>query len=166
MRSSNSGSPTSISTGMPALSSSPRRDSTMKPATPCSMTRPERLFGTIIVVLLALAGCSKDDPSDATRPAPATVTRGPMQITVTEGGSLASAKPVKIVNEMEGRATILFLVKEGSHVEKGDIVVKLDSADVRDKINDFEVKVEQESAALKQAEEKHAIQLNQNDSDV
>jgi HlyD family secretion protein len=121
---------------------------------------------TALAVLAALASCSKDDPAEGTRPALATVVRGPMQITVTEGGSLASAKPVKIVNEMEGRATILFLVKEGSHVSAGDVVVRLDSADVRDKINDFEVKVEQESAALKQAQEAHAIQLNQNESDV
>jgi HlyD family secretion protein len=96
----------------------------------------------------------------------ATVTRGAMHITVTEGGALASAKPVKIVNEMEGRATILWLVKEGSRVEKDDVVVKLDSADVRDKINDFEVKVEQEDAAWQQAKEKHAIQLDQNSSDI
>jgi HlyD family secretion protein len=133
----------------------------MKPAMPCS-----RLLSVAAALVILLPGCSQEDPADSNKPVLGVVDRGPMRITVTEGGALASARPVKIVNEMEGRATILFLVKEGSQVEKDQIVVKLDSADVRDKINDFEVKVEQEGAALKQAEEKHAIQLNQNESDV
>jgi HlyD family secretion protein len=138
----------------------------MKPAMPCSRPTPDRLRWVAFLAVAALGGCSNEDPANATKPALATVTKGPMQITVTEGGALASAKPVKIINEMEGRATILFLVKEGSQVKAGDVVVKLDSADVRDKINDFEVKVEQEAAALKQAQERHAIQLNQNESDI
>jgi HlyD family secretion protein len=138
----------------------------MKPATLCSRPTRERWLWAALIAVATLSSCSKDDPADSARPALATVVRGPMQVTVTEGGSLASARPVKIVNEMEGRATILFLVKEGSHVNAGDVVVRLDSADVRDKINDFEVRVEQETAALKQAEERHAIQLNQNESDI
>jgi HlyD family secretion protein len=138
----------------------------MRPVMPC-LRRPEYVgLAFAAALILALPGCSKSDPTDGAKPAMAAVTRGPMRITVTEGGALASAKPVKIVNEMEGRATILWLVKEGARVEKDDVVVKLDSADVRDKINDFEVKVEQETAALKQAEEKHLIQVEQNESDI
>jgi HlyD family secretion protein len=138
----------------------------MKRAMRCSARIPDPAAWLLIGLVAAFGGCSKDDPAEATQPVLGTVVRGPLQITVTEGGSLASATPVKIVNEMEGRATILFLVKEGTLVNKGDVVVKLDSAEVRDRINDFEVRVEQEDAAYKQAQEKHAIQLNQNDSDV
>jgi HlyD family secretion protein len=138
----------------------------MRPAMPCLRARDRAWIGAACLLILALPGCSKEDAGDANKPAMATVARGPLRITVTEGGALASARPVKIVNEMEGRATILWLVKEGARVEKDDVVVKLDSADVRDKINDFEVRVEQEAAAQKQAEEKLAIQLNQNESDV
>src|SRR5262249_44687147 len=136
----------------------------MKPAMPCS--RFPSLGAVAAALALLAGGCSQEDPADAAKPVLGTVARGPMRIMVTEGGALASARPVKIVNEMEGRATILYLVKEGSQVKEGDVVVRLDSADVRDKINDFEVKVEQEAAALKQAEEKHAIQLKPNDSDI
>jgi HlyD family secretion protein len=128
------------------------------------LRRPD--LAALVALAALLPGCSREDPTDVAKPATAAVARGALQITVTEGGALASAKPVKIVNEMEGRATIISLVKEGSQVKEGDVVVKLDSADVRDKINDYEVRVEQEDAALKQATEKHGIQLNQNDSDI
>ncbi len=118
------------------------------------------------LVALTIGGCGKSVSEESTKPATAAVTRGPMRISVAEGGSLASAKPVRVVNEMEGKATILWLVKEGSVVEKGQVVCKLDSADVRDQINKEQTSVENEDASLRQAREKHAIQLSQNESDI
>ena len=59
----------------------------------------------------------------------ATVKRGFVEITVVERGNLASKNAASIKSEIEGRATILSMVTEGTFVEAGDIVCELDTTD-------------------------------------
>ncbi|HYC77582.1 MAG TPA: efflux RND transporter periplasmic adaptor subunit, partial [Planctomycetota bacterium] len=113
----------------------------------------------------ALAGCGGKIEDAASRPATAAVSRGPMRITVTEGGSLASAKPVTVSSQMEGRATIIYLVPEGQAVKEGDVIVRLDAAELKEKVNRQEIEAEQSAASADAAKKAHEIQLSQNDSD-
>ena len=127
-----------------------------------------RLDRYLLLSLLLVAGSCGDDESDTAMssiPVKA-VAKGPMRVTVTAGGALASARPVRVVNEMEGKATILYLVPEGTLVNKSDVIVRLDSSSLRDSLNRQEVELESARTKVKTASEKHEIQLNKNESEV
>ena len=49
-----------------------------------------------------------------------TVSRGPLTISVTESGTIQNREQMIVKSEVEGRATILSLVEEGTFVKKGE----------------------------------------------
>ncbi len=60
-----------------------------------------------------------------------TVTRGPLRITVTEGGSLQSLNPTTVSSQVKGETKIVAVVPEGStvtpeDVAAGRVIVELD----------------------------------------
>src|SRR5688572_4035847 len=64
-----------------------------------------------------------------------TVKRGDFLISVVEGGTLQAVNEVVIRNEVEGTARIIYIVPEGNYVNKGDLLVELDSASAQDQVN-------------------------------
>lgn len=56
------------------------------------------------------------------------VQRGDMLITVTDDGNVESASNIDIKCEVEGGGTILWIVQDGSQVQAGDELVRLDTA--------------------------------------
>ncbi|MHC5065089.1 MAG: hypothetical protein ACYTG5_14075, partial [Planctomycetota bacterium] len=56
-----------------------------------------------------------------------TVKRGNLRITVNEDGELRAAKETRVRSLVEGSAQVIFLIPEGSYVEKGDRLVELDA---------------------------------------
>jgi RND family efflux transporter MFP subunit len=95
-----------------------------------------------------------------------------LDIVVVERGSLESGKNVDLVCEVEARTaqsaatTILQIVKEGSHVTKGELLVELDSASLKDQITQQKIKVEQAKASLTKANTELEITRSQNESDI
>lgn len=94
------------------------------------------------------------------------VKRGDFLISVVEGGTLQAVNEVIIRNEVEGTARIIYIVPEGSYVNKGDVLVELDSASAQDQVNNQLIAVEKAQFALIQAEEQLAIQQSVVDSEV
>jgi HlyD family secretion protein len=137
----------------------------MRPAT---LSLPRRNAATAVAAAccLWLASCGDKTAAEGTRPATAPVSQGPLRITVTEGGALASAKPVTIYSEMEGRSTIIYLIPEGTAVKQGDVLVRLDAADLKDKLNKQEIDVEQSLATADAAAKAHVIQVSENESEI
>lgn len=90
------------------------------------------------------------------------VLRGPLTITVVEGGLLQSGNPVTIRSTIEGRNAILEIVPEGTMVKKGDVVVVLDSAVLQDRLNLQDIDVEKARSELALAEEALGIQAMRN----
>lgn len=134
---------------------------------PVMLSSRPRNFGLGLILAIVVAGCGDASDETAVQSVPTkAVSRGPMRVTVTAGGALASARPVRVVNEMEGKATILYLVPEGTSVKEGDVIVRLDSSTLRDNLNRQEVDLETSRTKVKTAAEKHEIQLNKNDSDI
>src|SRR5262245_5156285 len=92
----------------------------------------------VILVMVALAvggvmlwqGRSPDTKQDVTLPYVAA--REKMRISVVESGQLKAAKSVDIYCEVKGGATILELVDEGTKVQKGDTLVRLDASNLED----------------------------------
>ena len=100
-----------------------------------------------------------------------TVRRGPMKITVLEGGNLEAMESQKIKSEVEGQTKILSIVQEGyvvtqEDVDKGKVLIDLDSKELEDHKIAEELDYQNAAANFTEAKEEFEIQANQNRSDV
>jgi len=99
------------------------------------------------------------------------VLRGDLIMSVTESGTIKARNAVEIKSQVERSATIVSLVPEGSYVtaedvDKGKILVELDSSGLRDNMNQQKITFNSAEADYTEARESLIIQKNQNDSDV
>jgi len=94
------------------------------------------------------------------------VRRGPLVISVTESGTIQNREEVEIKCEVEGRTAILTLIPEGTHVEPGDLLVELDSSELKERLAAQELKVINAEASYVRARENHAVVKSQGESDV
>ncbi|MEY2980506.1 MAG: hypothetical protein RL562_733 [Planctomycetota bacterium] len=111
--------------------------------------------------LLFLAACDagRDTPSAAGTAAADlySVARGPMRISIRESAELKAARETRIRSEVEGQATIIFLVPEGSVVEAGERVVELDVSEVAERRANQAITVERAYATLVDARQNMEI---------
>lgn len=118
-------------------------------------------LGVIGAVVSAMSGSDDLDHSPVFA-----VEQGPLTISVTESGTITAREQVVVKSQVEGRPTIIYLIKEGVRVEKGDLLVQLDSSGLESDLLDQEIKVQNAEAALIQAEEALAVAKNQALADV
>ncbi|MBL9089291.1 MAG: HlyD family efflux transporter periplasmic adaptor subunit, partial [Planctomycetia bacterium] len=100
-----------------------------------------------------------------------TVARGPLRITVTEGGSLQSLNPTTVSSQVKGETKIVAVVAEGTYltdedVAAGRVIVELDKSNLEEKLQRQVVTVSGAESDLAQGIEALKIQQNQNDSDL
>lgn len=120
----------------------------MKPTARFSVSaaRSGRSTTTIVITLLVivalavlggwqLLGGMNGDESSNQGVLTHTVTRSDMLITVTDDGTLESGANVEVKCEVAGGATILWIVPDGTVVEKGDKIVELDPAAITEQLN-------------------------------
>jgi len=122
----------------------------------------------IIVVgfgLLRLTIFRGDDASAINTPT-FTVKEGPLRISVTESGAIQAREQIILKSEVEGKTSIISLVDEGTKVEKGDLLIELDSSSLLDQKIDQQIKVQNADAAFVSARENLAVVKNQVQSDV
>lgn len=100
-----------------------------------------------------------------------TVARSDLPITVTERGNLESQQKTEIVCEVENigydrggnsGTQIIFIVPNGKSVKKGDLLVELDSAPLREILDNQVIATEQARAEQIQAKAKFENQNDQN----
>ncbi len=126
------------------------------------------------VLLLAGAGLwafRGEGARGDTRAATAMVTRGPLEVTITEAGSIESLNSVQVKSEVQGQTKILSIVEEGyqvtaDDVAEGMVLVELDATELIDRQTDLELEYQNARAAYTEAREQYEIQRNQNASDV
>lgn len=92
--------------------------------------------------------------------------RGPFEVSITEGGSLRAVNEVIVRCELEGTSRIIKIVPEGTTVSKGDLLVELDSSDLRDRLIQQEVVCESSQFSYDQAALDLAIQKSVFESNV
>jgi len=133
--------------------------------------KPVKLIGAAIVVAAAVLVVvwlkvvrAEEDPT-ATM-ATFVAKRGPLTISVLESGAIKAMEQEVIRNDVEGRTTIVEIVPEGTRVQKGDLLVKLDASTLTDNQIDQEIKVQNADAAFVNAVEALAIAENQAKSDI
>src|SRR6185503_5546420 len=86
------------------------------------------------------------------------VKRGDMLISVVEGGALKAVKESIIRSEFEGISRIISIVPEGTYVKQGQMLVELDSSELKDRVNLQEVTYQNNDFAFIQAKENLSIQ--------
>ena len=127
-------------------------------------------------VLLALAGwwwLGHGGKSDSKSPTFA-ARRGPLEITVLEGGSLQALESQEIKCEVRvgyQGTKILRIVEEGYLVTEEDVktnkvLCELDSSELQKQIVQQEILYQSAEASLTDAQQNYEIQLGQNESDI
>ncbi|MHC4622408.1 MAG: efflux RND transporter periplasmic adaptor subunit [Planctomycetota bacterium] len=94
------------------------------------------------------------------------VKRGPLTISVTKSGTIKAREQVILKSEVEGRASILWLIPEGTQVKKGELLVELDGSQLLDNRIDQQIIVQNAEAAFIGARENLAVVDNQAKSDI
>lgn len=78
----------------------------------------------------------------------ANVERGTFIHEVNGKGSAESAQNTDVASQVEGSATIIYLIPEGTDVKKGELLVELDSSDVDEKLDSQVVTTNSSRATL------------------
>lgn len=100
--------------------------------------------------------------------------RGPLEITVLEGGSLQALESQEIKCEVRvgyQGTKILRIVEEGYFVTEDDVktnkvLCELDSSELQKQIVQQEIQYQSAAASLTDAQQNYEIQLGQNESDI
>ena len=96
----------------------------------------------------------------------ARVQRGPLVVDLAEDGEIKPSEQLILKSEVEGRHSILYIIPEGSMVQKGDLLVELDVATTVDEKVNQEIAVTNAASALEMKREDLEIARNQAASDV
>ncbi len=125
------------------------------------------LAAAVVVLLFAVVAVAWRSGEADERAVPTfEVQRGPLTISLTESGTIQSRERVIVRSEVEGRPTILWLVEEGTRVNKGDLLVELDASSLEDQHVDQQIRVLNAEAAYIRAREQLEIVRNQTEADV
>jgi len=137
-----------------------------------SQPRWRFVVAAVVVVLVAL-WFSRGTKSAANLPT-FSARRGPLDVTVMEGGSIKALESQEVKCEVRvgyQGTKILRIVPEGYFVTDEDVrtnlvLCELDSSDLQNRLVQQEISFQSALANLADAEQNYQIQLGQNDSDV
>ena len=76
---------------------------------------------------------------------------GPLKVAAIERGSVEPSRAMDLLNEVEGNTTIISLKPEGSRVSKGEVLVELDSAALRDSLVNQRITIQMAEGAYRQS---------------
>lgn len=124
----------------------------------------------LAVVVLVLAGtafklAATDDDGLALAPT-FVVQEGPLTISISESGTIKARDQEVIKSQVEGTTTILWVIPEGTHVKRGDILVELDASNLLDKRIDQQTLTQNAETSWIAARESLAVGKNQAQADI
>src|SRR5436190_10551088 len=140
-----------------------------------AITKRQRWRIAGVVLILALAGVwFKGGGKSVAGGATFVARRGPLAISVLEGGSVQALESQEIKCEVRvgyQGTKILKIVEEGYQVTEDDVrtnkvLVELDSSELQKQIIQQEIQFQSAVASLTDAQQGYDIQLNQNISDI
>jgi HlyD family secretion protein len=120
----------------------------------------------LVICLAAIYGFRKWSAPKAESTQFYAVKRGDMLISVVEGGALKAVKESIIRSEFEGISRIISIVPEGTYVKEGELLVELDSSELKDRVNQQEVTYQNNEFAFIQAKENLSIQRSLAESQI
>ena len=138
---------------------------------PSAGRRPYRIAGTAalvvalgLVVLWMTVVRGGQDAVDTVETV--AVKRGPLTIRVLEAGTLKAKDPEILRSGLQGRATIISIIPEGTRVQAGDLLIELDTSMLVDHRVDHQIMVNNAEAAWINAREMLTIITSQAQSSV
>jgi HlyD family secretion protein len=121
----------------------------------------------VVVMVLAAAGLFLRSSSDASERSSQSdyfrVRKGGFDITLPVSGELAALKQIEIRNNLDSRAIITEIITEGTYVNAGDIVLRLNDDEVRNQLREAQDKVNVADSALIAAQAKLEIEVKARD---
>ncbi len=115
----------------------------------------------LILIALALGSCAKGDDEGLDPALIRVVERGDLVITVRERGEIKAARDTRVSSELEGRATLIYLIPEGTVVAAGDRLAELDVSAIEEKRAQQAIGVAKAEALLEQA--RKAVEIAEKD---
>jgi len=94
------------------------------------------------------------------------VKRADMLISIAEEGALRALNETVVRSSLEGFNRIIHLVPEGSYVEKGELLVELDSSGLKDRLNEQELQHQERLFQMLQAKGNLNIQKSLVESQI
>ncbi|MEI8140317.1 MAG: efflux RND transporter periplasmic adaptor subunit [bacterium] len=82
----------------------------------------------ILIMTILVGGCGKPSATEPASHDEAIVTRGPLSVWTPCDGTLEARRVETILSQFQGRATLIELITEGSHVQRGDLLARLDAS--------------------------------------
>ncbi len=154
------------------IKGSERRQNPPRPS-PLPPRPPRRNSGRLALILVTFAVVSVSlgyiwlNPTAAVVSAETwPVARRTFAVTLNEKGELEAKNSVDVKCEVEGRSTIIWLIPEGTEVKEGDLLVKLASNEIDERIRAEQIKVQNSKAAAEAAVKELEITRDQCDSDI
>ncbi len=71
-----------------------------------------------------------------------TLKRGDLILGITQPGTVTASKKHRVVPEANTRSTIVWIIEENARVKAGDVVAKLDTTDLENRISDGKIELE------------------------
>lgn len=126
----------------------------------------------LVVAAVGLAACGRSRADGKTEATPATTAPAAVEVTTAAAikrdlprffeatGSLAGDQQTDVAPQTAGKVVAVG-VEIGSPVKRGQILVRLDDAELKLRVDQAQTQVEQAKAAVRQAEEKIGLRPNQ-----
>jgi RND family efflux transporter MFP subunit len=126
----------------------------------------------LVVAAVGLAACGRSNANGKTESTPATATPAAVEVTTAAAikrelprffeatGSLAGDQQTDVAPQTAGKVVAVG-VEIGSPVRRGQMLVRLDDAELKLRVDQAQTQVEQAKAAVRQAEEKIGLRPNQ-----
>lgn len=117
-----------------------------------------------LVAFLLLAGSGDSDANTASTTDFYRVEIVSFDLTVPASGELEAFKQVEVKSQVNGRPAILEIVEEGTTIEAGQVLVRLDVDETLEKLEQAKLSEEQARAAMINAEKTLAIEQSEAES--
>ena len=114
-------------------------------------TRPWKARAGLVWSCVALTACGVEVGEDLDPSLIHSVERGDLAITVRERCEIQAAKDTRVSSQLEGRATLIYLIDEGTVVEAGQKVAEMDVSQIEEKRALQAIAVAKAQGALEQA---------------
>lgn len=133
-------------------------------------TRTRIIGGAVVLVILAAAYFAFGTTKSSSRPALASqvfdVAPMDLIIKISKDGEVQAINNLDILCLVEGTSTITTIVKEGTSVKKGDVILTLDSTEIRQKMEDNSLQLQKAEADVSNASEMLEITKSSNDTNL
>lgn len=123
------------------------------------LSRPKLFIPVALAAtgLAAWAGLSGSTEKESSVSSFHRVERSPFTISLPTGGALEAVDRVTVRNLIPGRTEIISLVKEGTIVKKGDLLIELDAKGIEDQLSAAEIAYQQAVFAYSEQEERFEV---------